>query len=140
MGKPYSDDLRIRMIEAVEAGSSRRSVALQYKVGVSTVIRLLQAWKATGSCSPKPMGGTKPYALEVHGAMVDHLLAERCDLTLDELRAALAEKDVKVSRTAIDRYLKARGITRKKRPHTPPNKNVRTLPPSASSGAKNSRS
>jgi transposase len=139
MGKPYSDDLRIRMIEAVEAGASRRSVALQYKVGVSTVIRLMQRWKRTGCCSADPMGGIKPYALDGHGALVDQLLADSCDATLEELRLALAAKNVKVGITAIDRYLKARGYTRKKRRRTPPSRSAKTLQPGESSGGKSSQ-
>jgi transposase len=127
------------MIEAVEAGASRRSVAIRYKVGVSTVIRLMQRWKRTGSCSADPMGGIKPYLLDGHAELVDQLLTGHCDATLEELRLALAAKDVKVSITAVDRYLKARGYTRKKRQRMPPSRSERMSPPRANSGETGSR-
>ena len=139
MPRPYSEDLRIRMIAAVEAGASRRSVAAQYDVGVSTVIRLMQLWNRTQSCRPGRMGGVKPYTLDAHAALVDRLLAERCDMTLEEMRLALSAEGVTVSLTGVDRYLKSRGITRKKRQRTPPSRSARTSPRHAGSGARNSQ-
>ena len=139
MPRPYSEDLRIRMVAAVEAGASRRSVAAQYKVGVSTVIRLMQLWKRTQSCSPGRMGGIKPYTLDAHAELVERLLAERCDVTLDEMRLALAAESVTVSLTGVDRYLKSRGITRKKRQPTPPSRSARMSPKHVGSGARSNQ-
>ena len=42
MSKAYSEDLRQRIVEAVEGGMSRRQVAARYKVGVSSAIRYVQ--------------------------------------------------------------------------------------------------
>ena len=57
MSKPYSEDLRERVVAAVEGGLSRRQAAEVFDVGVSSVIRWVQRFRATGSVAAKPMGG-----------------------------------------------------------------------------------
>ena len=46
MTRAYSEDLRIRVVRDVEAGSSRRSAAFKYAVSISFVIKLVQRWRA----------------------------------------------------------------------------------------------
>lgn len=138
MTRAYSEDLRIRVVRAVEAGSSRRSVAFKYAVSISFVIKLVQRWRASGTVAPRGTGGRKVHALERHAALVDRLLTEKRDITLEEMRVALATAGVVIGRSSIDRYLKARGLTRKKRQRTPPSRSVPTSPPHAPPGASNS--
>ena len=57
MPKPYSNDLRARVIGAVNEGASRREVAERFEVGISTVVVWAQRWKETGSVAAKPSGG-----------------------------------------------------------------------------------
>ena len=57
MSKPYSEDLRERVVVVVEGGLSRRQAASMFDVGISTVIRWLQRFRTTGSFLAKPMGG-----------------------------------------------------------------------------------
>ena len=135
MPKAYSDDLRVRIVRAVDAGASRRSTASKFEVSVSFVIRLVRQWRATGSARIRGTGGRPRHRLEPHAELVDRLLAAKRDITLEELRGALAGEGVTVSRSSIDRYLKARGLTRKKRQRTPPSRSVPMLPPPVSSGA-----
>lgn len=59
MSKPYSDDLRLRAVAAVEAGLSRRQAAEDFSVGASSVIRWSERHRQTGSVSAKPMGGSR---------------------------------------------------------------------------------
>jgi transposase len=134
MPRAYSDDLRIRLVEASAKGSTCRAIAARFGVGVSTVVRVLARHRATGSCSPGKMGGSRRHALEPHGDLVDRLLAETCDITLDELGMVLAAEGITVGRMSIHRYLAWRGYTRKKRPRTPPSRSARTLPPQGNSG------
>ena len=136
MTRAYSDDLRIRVVRAVEAGGSRRSVAFKYAVSISFVVKLVQRWRAAGTVSPRGTGGHKVHVLEAHAERVDRLLASRRDITLDELRTALAQEGVVVGRSSVDRYLRARDLTRKKRLRTPPNRNAPMLPPRVLPGAK----
>lgn len=135
MPKAYSDDLRVRIVRAVDAGASRRATAAKFEVSVSFVIRLVQQWRATGSARVRGTGGRPRHRLEPHAELVDRLLAAKRDITLEELRSALVREGVAVSRSGVDRYLKARGLTRKKRQRTPPSRGAPTSPPPASHGA-----
>jgi transposase len=54
MGKARSDDLRVRVVEAVAAGASRRQAAARFKVGVSSAIRWVSLQAETGGVSPRP--------------------------------------------------------------------------------------
>ena len=138
MTRAYSEDLRIRVVRDVEAGASRRSVALKYAVSISFVIKLVQRWRMAGTVAPQGTGGRKVHVLAAHAELVDRLLASKRDITLDELRLGLLSEGVLVGRSSIDRYLRARGLTRKKRPRTPPSRSVPTSPPRVPPGVKSS--
>ncbi len=138
MPRAYSQDLRDRIVRAVEAGASRRSTAGKFEVSVSFVIRLVQRWRTTGSVRVRGTGGRRRHRLEPHGGLVDRLLAARRDITLEEMRSALAGEGVVVSRSSVDRYLKARGLTRKKRQRMPPSRSAPMSPPPAPPGASTS--
>lgn len=113
MARAYSEDLRVRVVRDVAAGAARRSVAAKYQVSVSFVIKLYQRWQQTGSHAARPHW-VRRHALLSHEALVRRLIDEAGDLTLDELRAALGEHGVVISRSALDRFLTAYKITRKK--------------------------
>src|SRR5215471_6424611 len=82
MPKPYSYDLRVRVIELIEAGSSRREAAELYGISPSVVVIWAQRWKQTGSISAKPSGGSIS-PLEEHAEFLLGLIVEQPDLTLD---------------------------------------------------------
>jgi len=126
MGRPYSEDLRIPIVAAVEAGASCSAAARQFGVSVSCAIKLLQRWRRTGSLAPGPRG-KKPYALADNEALVRALVAAQPDLTLDELHAELGRRGVHVGRSSIGRFLLARGLMFKKRRSMPPSSNGRML-------------
>ena len=48
MAKTYGEDLRGRVIAAVESGLSRRAAAERFQVGVSTAIAWVRAWREEG--------------------------------------------------------------------------------------------
>ncbi len=136
MGRPLSMDLRERIVRAVEAGSSRRAAAQQFAVSESCAIKLVQRWEQTGSVAPAAIGGKKPYALAGHADRVRALLAAQPDITLDELYEQLAGQGIKVGRSSIGRFLKALGLTRKKRRSMPPSRSVPMSPKPARRGAR----
>jgi putative transposase len=136
MARPLSLDLRERIIGAVEGGLSRRAAAERFRTSVSCVIKLVQRWKETGSAAPGRMGGHKEFALAEHEGLVLQLYEAQPDITLDELHARLVAARVKVGRTSIHRFLKALGLTRKKRRSMPQNRTGRTSPRRARSGVK----
>jgi transposase len=136
MTRPYSVDLRERVVRAVESGGSRRATAAKFEVSVSFVIKLMQRWRRRGSVAPDRYGGWKRSPLDVHAERVWALLAAEPDLTIEELRIRLAGGGIQTSRSALGRFLLAQGLTRKKRPSTPPNRNGRTSPRRAPPGAR----
>jgi transposase len=139
MARPYSLDLRARVVAAVEAGLSRRAAARRFAVSESFVIKLLQRVAATGSAAPAPMGGRKPYALAAHEAVVQRLIEKQPDITLDEMQAELASRGIAVGRTSIARFLDHLQLTHKKRRSTPPSRRAPTSPPREPLGATSSR-
>ena len=63
MGKPYSLDLRKRVVAAIEGGMSRNQAAKQFGVAISTAIGWMKRVDETGSVAPGQMGGHKPKAI-----------------------------------------------------------------------------
>ena len=115
MPKPYSDDLRERVIEAVEAGASRREAAESFNLSPSSAVKWLQRWRNTGSAKAKPSGGsTSP--LEEHAEWLLAVVAEQPDLTLDEIVAAMRKRRVPGSRSAVWRFFARHHLTFKKNP------------------------
>src|SRR5467141_2789530 len=76
MGKPYSNDLRERVVAAIEAGHSRVKVAELYNMALSTVGGFIKRKRETGSVSPDKFGGYKTFTLEPHTDRVKELVAE----------------------------------------------------------------
>jgi transposase len=115
MGKPYSDDLRERVVAAIEAGHTREEVAELYNMALSTVGGFIKRKRETGSVSPDKFGGYKAFSLKPHTDLVKELVAEQPDSTLAELRSRLAKEKVKVSQSAISRFLHHINLTFKKK-------------------------
>ena len=63
------------------------------------------------------------------------LLAKRPDLTLQEIRGALAEHGISIGLSSLWRFLKAQTITLKKRASMPPSRTAPTSPRSAGSSS-----
>ena len=90
MPKSLSGDLRERVIEAVEAGASRREAAERFEISTSSAVKWLQRWRDHRVCAPKPRGGGRS-VLEDHAERILVLIAEQQDRTLDELVAAQSD-------------------------------------------------
>jgi transposase len=115
MRKPYPEDMRIRVIQNVEAGASRREAAEQFAVSPSTAIRWVHQFREDGTFKPTPRGGsTSP--LEKHAQRIFALTGEQPDLTLDEIVSALHKRRISGSRSALSRFFARHGITIKKKP------------------------
>lgn len=131
--KPYSEDLRARVIRACEEEClAHRGVATRFAVSPSFVERLLHRWRQTGSLVPEPhRGGHGSPLAAVEGPMRQWLAAQP-DLTLAELRTRLADEcAVATSRSALSRWLARLGLARKRRRSTP---SSATAQPSKASG------
>jgi putative transposase len=126
MTKPYSEDLRERIVRAVEAGDSRNAVAKRFAVSVSFVVKLMQRWRQQGSVKPDQYGGWRKASLAPHADRVRALVAARCDVTIKELCALLAAEGIAAKRSTLGDFLLAQGLNRKKRRSTPSSGTGRT--------------
>jgi len=95
MGKPYSEDLRKRVVAAVETGGlSCNQAAKQFGVAISTAIGWVRRLRETGSVAPGKIGGYRPKAIS--GEYRVWLLQRiKQDFTLRGLVAELAERGLK---------------------------------------------
>jgi transposase len=100
MGKPYSTDLRERVVASVlDGGLSRNKAATQFAVAVSTVVAWVKRCQETGSVEPGQMGGRKPRSIRgEHEAF----LTQRA-FTLRGLVSELAERGLKVDYRSVGR-------------------------------------
>lgn len=112
--RAYSNDLRERIVAAVERGElSIRQIARVFSVSLSCVVRLLQRQRQTGSVQPKPhAGGPSPKLDAAAEARLLALVQEQPDATLAELRQRLG---IPCSLMTIARALRRHRITRKKK-------------------------
>ena len=115
MSKPYSMDLRERVVGAVEeAGLSRRQAAARFGVSVSTAINWLQRYRATGSVAAGQIGGHRPK--KIVGAHRDWLI-ERCsagDFTLRGLQGELAARGLRVDYRTVWSFVHGEKLSFKK--------------------------
>jgi transposase len=118
MAKPYSQDLRDRVIEAVERGKlSRRAAARHYEVSESVAIKWLERLERHGSREPVGHGGHRASKLMPHRDFLEAARAEKSDVTLQALRdRLLAERGVKADTSMMSRFFRRIGVTVKKRP------------------------
>jgi transposase len=90
MPKPYSLDLRERVVGFVEEGHSRHAASAHFKVSVSFVVNLVKEFRTRGSFEPKPSGGRRHAKLEPHREFLVAQVTAKVDITMPELAAALA--------------------------------------------------
>jgi putative transposase len=134
MGRPYSQDLRERVVAAVEEGRlSRRKAATQFAVGISTVINWIRRFRETGSVLHGKIGGHKPKAIAgEHRAFLLFRIKEK-DFTLRGLVAELASRGRKVDDKTVWNFVHAEQLSFKK-PCLPASKTARTSPAGVSNG------
>lgn len=116
MVKPYSLDLRERVVRRVEAGHSVREVADVFGVSVASVVKWSQRKRRTGSAAAKPMGSRLARSLAGQRDWMLTRIAEKPDLTLRELVSELQERSVAASYGSVWRLLNDEGISFKKKP------------------------
>ena len=119
MARPLSDDLRERVVSAVEGGESCRSVASRFGVAASSVVKWSQRYRATGSVAPGQMGGHRKRVLEPHRGFIAERIGQTPNLTLHGLKDELAALGIIVSHNAIWQFLRREGLRFKKNPVRP---------------------
>lgn len=115
MAKPYSQDLRKRVVAAVEGGLSRRQAAVLFDVASSTVVHWMRRLRETGSVAAKPMGGDHRSRLMAERDWILARIEAEPDLTLEELRDELRERGISVGYGTVWRFFAREDITFKKK-------------------------
>jgi transposase len=112
----YSEDLRSRIVAAVDGGMPRSEAARTFGVGRATVKRYLQLRRGTGALAPRPRRGPPSIKMSALAAALPPRLAEAPDATLAEHCAWYAEATgVRVSAATMSRAIARRlGWTRRK--------------------------
>ena len=116
--KPISNDLRRRIIEAIQANEeSQPEIAERFSVALSTVEKLWYRFRVTGSYEPLPHSGGRKRLLEAAEEFIRAEVAAQPDLTLAELTAkvALENNQPPVSLMTMSEELRLLGLPRKKR-------------------------
>ena len=107
MATPYSSDLRLRVIQAVEGGKTTREVGEQFRVSPSFVSKIHRLWKTTGSVQAKQIGGYRVSRLESHRVALQDFLTTNPSATLEEIRAWLMQTHQEtLSISAIDKFIR----------------------------------
>jgi transposase len=114
MGTPYSDDLRRPVVAAMEKGMSCREAGAVFGVAPSTAGNWHRRHRQTRSVSARPMGGDRRSKLGLHAHRIAALLGEDSQLRLIDVQAALAQEDVVVGYSTVQRMVHRLGLRFKK--------------------------
>ena len=135
MGRPYSQDLRDRVLAAMDEDGEAYELAPLFRVSVSYIYKVLGRRRVTGETTARPSGhGPKPKLAE-HDETLRERIAAIPDTTLAELQAwLLAERGVKVSLGCLSKRLRHLDLPRKKSRRTRPSRTGPTSPRPAFNG------
>ena len=114
--KPYSEDLRERIVTAVTGGMKKAQAARFFKVSLNSVKRYVKQWEESGTLEAKPVPGRPPTLDAAKIAVVEAKRAAQPDTTLAEHAEHLYQTTgLSVSPATICRLLARQNITRKKK-------------------------
>ena len=116
MARPYSQDLRDRVVASVASGRTCRATAALFGVSVASVVKWSRRWRTSGSAAAKRMGGWKQLLLKSEREWLLARITEKPDLTLRAVVGELAERGTPASYGAVWRFFKREGISFKKKP------------------------
>ena len=96
MGKPYSQDLRERVMAAIDSGTGAYAIAPLFRVSVSYIYKAIGRRRATGETTARTGRAGRKAKLAAHDAALRAHVAKHPDATLEELQAWLSD-DCKVN-------------------------------------------
>lgn len=127
MTRPYSVDLRERVLSAVQTGAGVRGAAARFGVSPSFVSRLGARYRRTGDVLPDAQGGDhRSDGIEAHADWLLSRVEGVPDITLVELCADLDDRGFRTVPSTVWRFLDRHDLTFKKRQHMQANRNART--------------
>ena len=115
MARPFSLDLRRRVVAAIDAGMTTQEAAERFSIGKSTAGAWHRLWRETGDVVPARQGNPGGSILDPHEAFLLGLIEATKDIALYEMAERLeAEHGLKTHPSTIWYFLDRRGITFKK--------------------------
>lgn len=115
IARAYSQDLRIRLVRYVEGGVSARAAAKVFGVSESSAIKWMQHWRRQRSVAPHPVRGHRRRLLESHADWLLEVIQAKTDLTLEEIRAQLKKRGVRVCLWTVWSFYDRHDISFKKK-------------------------
>ena len=114
--KPYSKDLRLRVLAAVDRGMPRQEVAEVFGVSIPSIKRWLNRRRQTGDVQPRPIPGPPARKREALEAALPEQVRLNPDLLTLEEHCELFEEvhSVKVSNASMSRAFKRLELPLKK--------------------------
>jgi transposase len=121
MAKYLCEDLRIRVIRAVDGGMSRNAAARRFGVSIASAVRWMAAYLQTGQTAPKPRGGDRRSGrLEAQADLLMSAIEATADITLAERRQRLIdERGETFAISTIHDFYRRHDVTFKKRRRMP---------------------
>lgn len=110
----YSQDLRDRVLRAMERGESPTEIARRFEVSRVWVYQVADRFKATGQRSSLQMGGYRRSRVADQEATLRGWLKEEPDLTLAELCERLAKQGIEIKVPALWHQLNKWNLSFKK--------------------------
>lgn len=128
MAQYLSEDLRVRVIQAVRGGMSRNAAARRFGVSIASAVRWMAEYLRTGRTAPKPRGGDRRSArIEAQADLLLGAIEATPDITLAELRERLiAERGETFAISTIHDFYRRHGVTFKKRRRMPASRSATT--------------
>jgi len=115
MGRPFSEDLRKRIVKKREEGYSEADVSQMFGVSTSSVYRFFRRQRESGELRPKKMGQPEGSKLDPYKDLITGWVEEDRGATLEELTSRLAEEvDLHMHHTTVMRALTRWGYSYKK--------------------------
>jgi transposase len=123
MGRPYSQDLRERVIAAVDSGNGAYAIAPLFQVSVSYIYKVLGRRRATGETTARPNRAGRKAKLAAHDEALRAQVKTQPDATLEELQVWLeTERGIDVSIGCLWNRLRHLGLALKKSHSTLPSR------------------
>ena len=115
MGAVLSEDLRKRVVAAIEAGTSQQQAAKRFGVSLSSAKLWLRQWRRHGHVAAKPQGGDRrSQRIEAQAEFLLQQVERTPDMTLAELQAQLHRRGLSVGIGTVWRFFQRHGISFKK--------------------------
>lgn len=115
MARTLSNDLRKRLVNAVESGMAARAAGRQLAIAASTATSIIKQWRDRGSYEPERIGGHRRPILGAADELVETLVREHGEWTEAELAAELCDKHgICVHPSTVGRYIRKQGWRYKK--------------------------